>query len=703
MPVVEGTEIHIIPDTGGQIAVEYVGAWDVMMSRGTEADEIKLLTSRPQEFENIGVGSCTFRFKHNQDGLSGGVAQFEWKGWYMQAIQPNPSRPGLYTVVFRDYRAIAERQRLDLSYNVQWADEYLRADSLSKKTAAVGRKWTCLDAAWDALQQFGFALDRDVSSLETWQKKEILPNNLGNSRGGGFCAASPSEVLPLLLEQIRCDYIMTPEGKARVVGRSSDKDESPKLKLYRLIGGTVAKRNIKWQRPKWIDVLFERYMEGGWDYTATSSRSTGVTRTAMNFTLLNVMPKFDTNNIGDVDKFVELNAQVSTELGSSAAEKIRSRWFKPNLFPYSRDAARYVVDSPETIAKKQWFDDAVRRCWRRVFQVNPAAYLGQEGYVRCFTGIRLGRLEENGGTRSGGNIWMDYCRHLRWGRPEGIGSANWSSSPLGLRFSENRYYAGLRAEDTQGLNVYSFLPAPFTARWLNPERLIFEVQPDRPPVLNSVANLPGVMEEHLNYGNLVELASSSALRRTSLQGAFKEGWNLRVLWNGRLSGPIPDAATAYGSIFASPVQRTRTWRERMVGFPDGVAAPVDVRVEEVTANHTFSNEALRHIPIGSIGNYMPEVLSNKAEIEDVAGHVAEQIRQTYNQDRAGVGIVAGIEALAAKVWTGGAIWTIRLSVGGDGQDPCSLQTEYVVQPEVRPFKAKRKMLAGKQPSIAQDE
>ena len=701
MPLLEGTEIHIIPSSGGRIAVEYIGTFDLMMSRGSDPDEVKLLTSRPEEFEALTEKPCAFEFSHNKGDLGGGKQTFQWKGWYMQGLQANPSRPGLYTATFRDYRVIAERMRLDLSYNVQWADEFLRADSVSrKKTSSPSKRWTCLEAAWDALEKFGFVVDKNVATLEGWQKKEILPDNLGNSKGGGFCAVSPSEIVPRLLEQIRCDYLMTPEGKVRVVGRSSDFDESPKLKLHRLIGGTVSKRNIKWQRPKFIKVLFERIMEGGWDYAAATSRTTSALSTAFNQRIYNVMPTFDANNIGSTDKWTALEEQVEDFLGSDAADKIRSRWFKPNLFPYKR-VNRMIVDSAETIAKKQWFDDNVRRCWRRVFQVSPAVYQGAASYLRCFTGIRLGRLEENGGIRSGGNVWMDYCRHLRWGRPRDIGSTY--IDPTSLVFSENRYYSGIRADGQDGLDVYSFLPAPFTTRWLNPERLVFEVQPDRASVLNNVANLPGVMAERLNYGPLVELASGSALKRTELKGEFKEAWNLRVLWAGRLSTPIPANALSYSGVNSSRAQYTRTWAEERTGFGDGLGATVHVKVEEITANHAFSQEALKNIAIGSLGNYMADVLINKDEIEDTADHVAEQIKQTYNQDRAGVAVVAGVASLAAKVWTGGAIWTTRLVVGGDGQDPSSLSVEYIVQPEVRAFTAKRKLQAGKPPAIAQDE
>ena len=694
MPLIEGTEIHILPPSGGRIAVEYIGTWDVQMARGAEPDEIKLLTSRPEEFDAIGKGPCIFEFSHNKGDLGAGKEKFQWKGWYMQSLQANPSKPGLYTAVFRDFRAIAERTRRDLAYNVQWADTAYRSDTRTR----ADKKWTCLDAAWDALKQFGFDVDKTVTTLESWQKKEILPSNLGNSKGGGFCAVSPSEIIPRLLEPIRCDYLMTPEGKVRIVGRSSEFDESPKLKLHRLIGGTVAKRNIKWQMPAKIRVLFERIMEGGWDYAVTGPTSTASPATnASNFSLDNAMPKFDLANIGQTTEWTGLNAHVSNHYDSTTADNIRKRWFKPNLFPYKRTPDKLIMDSAETIAKKQWFDDTVRRCWRRIFQVTPKTYVSADSYTRYFTGIRLGRLDDQGGVKAGGNIWMDYCRHLTWGRSKFTGLAG-TSDPMSLIFSENRYYSSVSSNSD--FESRSFLPAPFTARWISPENLVFEVSADKPHVLNGVANYPGVMEEVLNYGPLVELASGSSLRRTALKGRFKAAWNMRVLWSGRLSGNIPAKAKAVTSV--AP-QRTRTWIEERVGFPGGIGATVDVRVEEVTANHGFSDYALGLIPIGSIEDYIPDTLLNNVEINDVADHVAEQIKQTYNQDRAGVAVVAGVAALAAKVWTGGAIWATRLVIGGDGQDPSSISVEYIVQPEVRAFSAKRKMQAGKPPAIAQDE
>lgn len=689
MPLLSGTEIHIL-SSGSRIAVEFIGSFSLEMPRGTDAGEVKLLTSRPEEFNSIGAGACTFLFSHDKGDLGAGKQTFGWKGWFMESLQPNPSQPGLYTAVFRDARSMRARKRISVSYNVEWPDQYLRADTMTSSST----RWTCLNAAYDALEKFGFTVDKDSSTLTNWQKHEFLPNNLGNSQGGGFAGVNFIELIPLLLEPIRCDIIMTPENKVRVVSRSG-KDDSPKLKAHRLIGGVVGERNIKWLKPKKVRVLFDRILEGGWDYTIGTSGATAAQVRGMNWQVNNVMPKFNSTKMAELDEWTDIEEQIRSEFAIADGEEyLCARWFKPSLFPYRRDRDRLITESPEGIAKKKWYNDGVRRCWRRLFQVNPRLFTTAFSYTRYFTGIRLGRLDENGGVVSGGNVYCDFTRHLKWGH----NAHQQSADPMELRFSENvklGFAGGYRSPD--GLENIDFLPAPFNARWVSAEKLIFEVSPRKPNHVNEEEFYPALMSEHLNYGKVFELASGTALRRTPLQGTFKTAWNMRVLWNGRLVSNI-----AGMDILEGTGQRGRMWAETRTAFPDGLGEDVEVRVDEITANHVFSERLLRIINIGNIHTYTPDVLANKEEIEDVADHITEQIVQTYNQNRAGTAHVAGVSALAAGIWTGGAIHNVRLAVG-EGGEQSALTTQYIVQPEIRPLTAKRKLRAGKRPAAAAEE
>lgn len=699
----EGTQVHIIPDKGSVIAVEFIAPFTIGMSRGPEPQDLKLLTSRPAEFQAIGGGPCTLRIRSASGDLGSSVDEVYWKGWYMASLQPNASQPGLYTATFYDFRHIAMRKRLTLAYNVQWPDEFFRAETM---TSAQSR-WKCLYAAWDALEKFGFDVDRDTSTLTNWQKNEILPSNLGNSPNGGFAGVTHAEIVPVLLEQIRCDYTMTPEGKVRVVSRGTV-DESPKLAAYRLIGGVVAERDIRWQLPRRVNVLFGRRMEGGWDYVCDSLGRTappGRPDATFNWNIENVMPKFDpTGRAGD--DFTEMSQEVARVLGiggtdEALAEHIRKRWFKPTLFPYKKRGKgldRVILDSAETIHTKQWMDDQCRRCWRRVFRPTKRTLSGPFAYAKYFTGISLGRLDENGGTKSGGNVFMDYCRHLKWGRP----SPGAKADPLALWFSENYTVVNSQTPtyDNEGFEIQAFSPAPFTSRWISAEKLIFEVSPERPAALNSKAYYPAVMQQHLNYGPLIQLASGSALRITEVSGIFKAKWRMRLIWNGHLSRDLPALAATHFTVQTR--QKGRLWVEDRDAFANGMVESVDVRVDDVTANFAFSEKQLIETPFGEMDKVAPEVLLNQTEIDDIADHVAEQIIKTYEQNRAGVAVVAGVAPVRDKVWTGGLIYNLNVVIG-DAGSPTSVTTQYFVQPEVRPITAKRSLLKGVQPKAAQDE
>lgn len=679
--LLDGNEIWLVPSSGPAIPLEFIAPIDFQMSRGTDHDSVKFLTS-DDRFNNVGAGPCKFRFK-TPEKFGGGYKQFEWDGWYMASIQPNSARPGTFLVTLHDERWLAAKNKVTVGYNVDWPDERGRAET---KTSA--GDWTCVNAAKDALARFGLTVDDDVKTLTAKQVAEVLPRNLGNSPAGGWTAASFSELIPALLEPIRCDIIMTPQRKVRIVSRSGY-DDSPKLKVHGLIGGVVGERNIKWQLPKKIRVEFERLVEGAFEIVPgdSSRRTASAGGSDLNWWVENVMPLWVWNGNIQAGEYTEMYAQLESALNSKWATEqyIGQRWFKPHLFPYPRDPkTRRIIQQGSaaelaaSIAKRSWFDDMVRQCWRRVFRVTPKVFNGSS-YARYFTNIRLGRLEKNGGVKDGGNVFMPYVKQLRWGR---LPANAQGDSPLQNIFTENHHFGN--PANSSAEEQYSYDPAPFTARWVSPEKLVFEVRPDRPDNINSKAFFAGTMAEHLNYGPLFRLEGGAALKVTEAQGVLKGGttsrqFYMRVIYNGRVSAAMP------GSV-------DRMYAVEKDAFPNGIGRDVTVKAgESVTANFVFTEDALK-LPIdGSLmNNTLGRLhrLANPDEVDDVAQFIADQVKQTYVQNRAGVATVEGVGALVAGIWTGGLINHCAITVG-QGMNEAIL-VQYTVQPEVRPIESSRK-------------
>lgn len=702
--LLDGTEVYIVPSSGPEIPLEFMAAVTIEMSRGCDADALKFLTS-DDRFSSIGAGPCTLRFKTPVD-FGKGSKTLDWKGWYMASIQPNSQRPGSFIVTMYDYRFLAAKNKVTVSYNIEWPDTKLREES---KTAAGDRLWYCLDAAIDTLTKFGFQVD-DYSKhlVNVTQRAKVLPMNLGNTPGGGWAAASLDEIIPALLEPIRCDLVMTPEGKARIVSRSGF-DDSPKLEAHSLIAGVVGERNIKWQKPSQIRVQFERLVEGVFEYTSYQGQGSLVRGQDINFQVVNVMPEYKSDKT--TGEYVELQQQVFDRYGpfsfqgvvsgNSADRYIGSRYFKPHMFPYRRDPKTRlpIGNSPAEIARdiaiRSWFDDNVKQCWHRLFRVEPKAF-SSVSYARFFTNIRLGRLEKNGGTKDGGNVYCNYVKHLKWGvlPPDAK-----SISPLNNVFSENHTFGDPANTAQDGTLSYSYNPAPFIARWVSAEKLIFEVAPQKPSDTNTKSFFPGTMVERLNYGPLFQLASGSALKVTEVSGKIAPDFTMRVIWNGRVSRDLPNLS---GEGFTT-VSGARLAEVVVDAFSDGMGPDVVVRADpSITANYAITETGLKRPINGSlmsdVGQY--RTLLNKDEVEDTAEFIAAQVMQTYNQNRAGVATCLGISAMSAGIWTGGLIHKASIVIGQDMNE--SVMVNYIVQPEVRDIETRREK-PSKAPRLAVEE
>ena len=683
--LLEGNEIWLVPPSGPEIPIEFIAAIDFQMSRGTDHDSVKFLTS-DDRFNNVGAGPCKFRFK-TPERFGGGVKQFEWKGWYMASIQPNSARPGTFIVTLHDERWVAAKNKVTVGYNIDWPDTKARSETKTSAGGA-GEDWTCVKAAQDALARFGLTVDGDLKTLTAEQVKKVLPHNLGNSPGGGWTAASFGELIPALLEPIRCDIIMTPENKVRIVSRSGY-DDSPKLEAHGLISGVVGERNIKWQLPRYINVKFERLAEGAFELTPARDSQTSAVGAGLNWWVENVMPSY--NNGQPNGEYGVLEDEVQAALGTpyQSENYIGERWFKPHLFPYKRDyRVRSLIKSgtaaelAEAIAKRSWFDDMVRQCWRRLYRVSPRMF-SSTSYARYFTNIRLGRLEKNGGVKDGGCVYMPYVKHLRWGR---LPSSATGNSPLLNILSENHHFGDPANGSPE--DQYSYAPAPFTARWVSPEKLVFEVRPDRPDNINAKSFFPGTMREHLNYGPLFRLEGGAALKVTEVGGIIKgasggrSSFYMRVIYNGRVSADMPSGFIGDAGLRMYTVEKS--------AFPNGMGPDVTVKAgDSVTANFVFTDDALKLPVDGRLMNQTDGLrkLANPDEVEDVAQYIADQVKQTYVQNRAGVATVEGVGAMIAGIWTGGLINHCAITVGQGMNE--AIHVHYTVQPEVRDVETSR--------------
>lgn len=694
-------DVRIKFDSGQTVPIEFNAPFTLKQTRGLEpymfsihlSDASKL----PQPATQSNGCRCSFVFE-TPNATGAGRTTKEWKGWYLVRIEPSKSDVGLYVATFADVRWKLQYFRRTKAYNVQWPDGSYRDESTPQ--GANYLQWKAVDAAKDICKLFGEELD--VSAIEESRFSILLPNNLGNSKGGGWAAAQWDEMIKGALVATELDIVMGLDGKLSLRERTGD--YAGYLKSVRLmprIVDTTGAGNNGWSRPRKLRLAFEVMMEA-----ALESRLAGATSssTPIFSPPENVMPRFTQ---ADLDPEEWWNSQVAGELAdtdwetvpvelerngyalrSEAEGLICRNYFLPNIIPLTRSEAHgWITESSDPTEnaqlalKKFWFDGVLRNCWRKTYRVKYPTKRSASPLttaLRCLSGLRFGRLTPGGDSISRGSVFAD------WSEEQTFAVRYKPGDPFDSEFSSNHAFDATR-------------PAPFTARWIaeSGNELIFLLEPTDSRRIGQAKVFPGLFARNLNYGSWGALTADGYIEETELQGEFDTAFDFRIILSGRLITPC-----FLGGV-SSPVGQVegRVLVVETTLYPFGSIPSLDLKSEAMTANFGFSKDQLQRA-MGTLAERWPEKLLNQKDVEKLVADVADKTRAVFEQGDSGGIAVPGVEALN-KAETGGDIHEMSVTIGDP--DPWSIKTQYIVLPGVSAISVDPEERDGRPPALIAQE
>lgn len=560
----------------------------------------------------------------------------ELEDWYI--LSRRALEWGWVEYEFADVRWLHRHNKLTAQYNIVSYGGKRRKDSLF----AFSRAWTCLEAAEDALKKLGFRVVIDPKMPGHLQSVE-LPDNLGNSEGGGFFGASLAEFGPLMLEPVRCDIVPMADGRMMITDRV--REQSKTLAGYIHIGGQVREANVKWQKPKKLVVEFEKRVERRWDYTEGGSARSE--RNALTPSIENVAPRWDPNSPDETRGFCELGdyggdsaTQLIPLLNSRLNDTpmslagIQSFFMSPALYDTTKDNQTAAQVGLLRIAEA-----LLREHWRRTFRVKVSP-TGIDDIRARFAHPEIGRLQEDGTNKPDGAVFMDYVVDLRYPQRRA------GETPHAAVFSENVSFSLTK-------------PAPFTAKWLDRHELIFQLQ-ENAPTFHKRGYYPGLLRgKGKHYGDLTQVLRGKARLAIDSTVDFNDSFRLVIYWHGLFLG-VPGMAGK---------QYERTHKVEKALFPNGEVESLTLRNDARTANFGYDGT-------------FPGSLLNGGDLDEDATRMAREVKDALVQGRAGVMRHGGVDVLVKGGFhVGGDIHEVAILVGA--RAPFSIDTHITVLPGAR--------------------
>ncbi len=585
-------------------------------------------------------------------GGDGSPREVVFKRLYL--LYRKTSFKGLRRYLLADFRWLLGTVTLTAQYNIRSYGGKFRALSIVD-----GRPFGIGPAIQNALerliQQLGIVNPPDVFvDLSQDVSQKTLPENLGNSTGGGWVGAKLDEFFDPMVGEY-ADLTMTREGDLFVTSRSEQKAvisvaTQPGAVLY---DGDVVEKDIHWQKPLKIIILFEKRLGGLFRIIQESGTQVAPNPDVME--IENVIPRY-TDDIAEEDKwlsFPEFFADVAknfrgifgVKLGPPPANnllrggvtindaRIRKNMMKPLIF----DSEFLTAPDRATIAR---IENVIRTYWRTAWRVTNTD--GRDDLRKRLADIKLGVLQKDGTTNKA-TVFGDYVVVKRW-----------QATP----------------DETLSENMLN-KTAPFIAEWLDRDQMVFFLQVSETISKQIGAVYLGQFEEPIGLLTL-QLVVERGQRYTTEDGAvFADNIDLGVSYHGLYVGE-----EVLGQEAVAPVSELFSERLHRIffdAFPDGEIESVEVMARGVTANFR------RFLDKG------PYKLLNEDELFTRADFVAGEIRKSYEQDRAGILRFGGVGFLADNLDLEalGEIYSVTVTIGMNAGKEYEIVTVVDVRPEVR--------------------
>jgi hypothetical protein len=619
------------------------------------------------------------------DHTDSGTHTFDWDGWFITEIVPDPELDNMFLVGLADWREAFRYLKITKKYNLYKDNGEADADSLNS-----GSDWTVGAYIQDIVDEInsemggnGFPGDLAYGGALNMSSpavlNEDLPRNLSNTqtRMGGWVAATVKECLEPVMRAFGLTFYVW--NKTLYVSDT----KSGRSDIFALVTGDIATQqsyyrsdiNVDFSKPKQVDVVFEAKREVALE-TPPRSASTWYGLVLEN--VLRLPAEFGSAT-AEYDW-----AELITEFATSDAVKNSGRtpsgfindpekyiadnyFYDPEIFPYRFDNNGLLEVGSEV---EDYLNAEVAASARRAFRV----VFEDDDYVN----LRLGRLTEDGGTKSGGNVQCDYTIVRRRGKVEGVPSPG------------RHVISSVRWTEDFEITDYENQPAPFMAFWADSVQRILRIAPTNVNQLIVKDVVPGTMSVHLQIGDPVHMIIDgdtmqepppADLVLNKPKGKLNRDYVLRVIGN---ASPLDNDDRVH--VITKDV------------FPiTGMVHKQRLKAYGVTANYNFTDAELSE---ERLYNTKATNLMNPSELDAIAARVADEVKNSYEQNAMGAVKVGGIEPLvgASPVLAGGECNEMWIEVGFETN--FSITTNYSIKPGVIEITVGRVRLDGEKVKVA---
>jgi len=484
------------------------------------------------------------------------------------------------------------------------------------------------DAAGKVLRGQRCAIRSNARHLVT----DALPDNLGNSAGGGWSDAPLDLFAPVMLAE-RGDLVPTAGGGLAIVDRTAQIVNRP-WNEFILRAGLPGPKDVRWQRPKKIVVGVEQRFcaplyvietpvpEDAQATTAAPAENPRDLRPRVE----NVVPYPEVlvagvNALPNLDapaKFISFPEFFPLVPGGLTESRIRKRLLAPGLIDKNKLTApqRAQASLAESLVRQFW-----RRCWR----------INDDTTRRAFADFRLGQLRADGTTD-------EQAVYMSW--TAGFAYERWPGAPLSEPYSGR---------------------APYVARWLSREDLVFQLVESARVAAAVGAIYPGHIDDPIRAPTYDELWDERKRLKTEAAAEISGFFQLEVYAHGLYVG----GDAIYG--------RDRLYRQTLDLFSDGEVDEVQILMPGITANWLWETRRSEKY----------ELLNGDA-LRARAEAIRDEVKASYEQKRAGVAVFGGLEILQQNIEVQGDLWEIGVHVGQQG-DLWEISTTLDFRPGFAPF------------------
>lgn len=422
---------------------------------------------------------------------------------------------------------------------------------------------------------------------------EKLPENLGNSAGGGWVGAALPQFLPALLGG-SADLVVARNGHLRITDKHATVVNGIDKGLI-LLDGILEKKEVRWQKPKRCVVQFEQRFG---DTFAVIQGATGLSSylnslDPRNLALENVIPKYVVGGIvaensgvsvARYESFEEYFQNPEVSAAGINEDLLRKRYLSPFLIP-REDLNAAQRERAEVI------ESSLRACWRKWWRIKDTD--DETNIRRKFADIQLGVLKADG-TSEEMAVICDFEKLFK--------------------------YPATPTDEEISRPVLDAL-SPFGAYWHNQEDLIIEIE--QLSALPSVANVYlGALVERIKVPSKADIINFyDGLPLFECLGEFRREFTMRIYYHGLW-------------VHDSDAQRKRLHEITYPLFDDGEIDSITTLYEGMTANWLRKHDESEHKLLNIEGIYL------------AAAERTAQIKKSFEQLRSGTVLFGGVDVLA---------------------------------------------------------